>query len=98
MHKFSEISAMNIQVLSRASSKAHLRGNWRLRIISLIFSSLVAMIAALSYASPALAQSETCSGMALGQLSSLNGFLPFPSSNLWNTIFPVHRWIQIPTT
>jgi len=76
---------MNIQVLSRASSKAHLRGNWRLRIISLIFSSLVAMIAALSYASPALAQSETCSGMALGQLSSLNGFLPFPSSNLWNT-------------
>jgi hypothetical protein len=85
MHKFSEISAMNIQVLAHASSKAHLRGNWRLRLISLILSSFIAMTAALSYDSLALAQSGTCSGMALGQLSSLNGFVPFPSSNLWNT-------------
>ena len=76
---------MNNQVLAHASSKYHLRGNWRLRLISLAFSSVVAIIAAASYDSPALAQSGTCSGMALGQLSSLNGFVPFPSSNLWNT-------------
>ena len=27
----------------------------------------------------------TCGGMSLGQNASLNGFVPFPSSNLWNT-------------
>src|SRR5437899_9510107 len=31
------------------------------------------------------AQSGTCSRMSLGQGASLNGFVPFPSSNLWNT-------------
>jgi hypothetical protein len=31
-----------------------------------------------------LAQS-TCKGMTLGQLTSLNGFVPFPSDSLWNT-------------
>src|SRR2546425_13275296 len=30
-------------------------------------------------------QSGTCSGMSLGQGANLNGFVPFPSSNLWNT-------------
>ena len=33
---------------------------------------------------PALAQS-TCSGMTVGQLTSLNGFVPFPPDSLWNT-------------
>ena len=33
---------------------------------------------------PALAQG-TCSGMSLGKLASLNGFVPFPPDNLWNT-------------
>jgi len=28
---------------------------------------------------------QTCSGMSLGQGANLNGFVPFPSSNLWNT-------------
>jgi hypothetical protein len=28
--------------------------------------------------------SPTCSGMSLGQGGSLNGFVPFPSDNLWN--------------
>ncbi len=32
-----------------------------------------------------LAQSGTCSGMSLGQGASLNGFVPFPSTSLWNT-------------
>jgi hypothetical protein len=29
--------------------------------------------------------SPKCSGMVPGQLSSLNGFVPFPASNAWNT-------------
>jgi hypothetical protein len=32
-----------------------------------------------------VAQSGTCSGMSLGQGANLNGFVPFPASNLWNT-------------
>jgi len=31
------------------------------------------------------AQTGTCSGMSLGQGANLNGFVPFPSSNSWNT-------------
>jgi hypothetical protein len=31
------------------------------------------------------AQSGSCSGMSLGQGASLNGFVPFPATNLWNT-------------
>lgn len=31
------------------------------------------------------AQTGTCSGMTPGQLTSLNGYVPFPASNLWNT-------------
>ena len=27
----------------------------------------------------------TCRGMSLGKNANLNGFVPFPSSNLWNT-------------
>ncbi|HTQ55833.1 MAG TPA: hypothetical protein VMI94_15305 [Bryobacteraceae bacterium] len=33
----------------------------------------------------ALGQPGTCSGMSLGPLASLNGFVPFPASNPWNT-------------
>jgi len=31
------------------------------------------------------AQTGPCNGMTPGQLTSLNGFVPFPASNLWNT-------------
>jgi hypothetical protein len=31
------------------------------------------------------AQNGTCAGMTVGQLTSLNGFVPFPSNNAWNT-------------
>ena len=31
------------------------------------------------------AQAGTCGGMTPGQLTGLNGFVPFPASNLWNT-------------
>ena len=33
----------------------------------------------------AFSQSGTCAGMTVGQLTSLNGFVPFPASSLWNT-------------
>ena len=33
----------------------------------------------------AFSQAGTCSGMNLGQGANLNGFVPFPSSSLWNT-------------
>src|SRR5262245_31852683 len=31
------------------------------------------------------AQNGTCSGISVGQGANLNGFVPFPSSSLWNT-------------
>jgi hypothetical protein len=34
---------------------------------------------------PAGAQAGTCDGLSLGPEASLNGFIPFPSDNLWNT-------------
>jgi hypothetical protein len=43
-------------------------------------------LAVLALATASLhAQSGTCSGMTVGQLTSLNGFVPFPASSLWNT-------------
>src|SRR5438093_6057694 len=33
----------------------------------------------------AFSQAGTCSGMTVGQLTSLNGFVPFQSNSLWNT-------------
>jgi hypothetical protein len=88
VHKFAEISAMNDRLFAHDNAKNRARNNRRWRLISLIFGPLVALgtvIAGLPYDSLALAQSGSCSGMSLGQLSSLNGFVPFPSSNLWNT-------------
>src|SRR6185503_16948535 len=40
---------------------------------------------ALTIAGTGFAQSGTCSGMSVGQGSSLNSFVPFPASTLWNT-------------
>ena len=34
---------------------------------------------------PAHSQPGQCNGMTPGQLTSLNGFVPFPANNLWNT-------------
>jgi hypothetical protein len=34
---------------------------------------------------PVGAQSAACAGMTPGQLTSLNGFVPFPANNPWNT-------------
>ncbi len=41
------------------------------------------VVAALMFSIPALPQ--TCSGISVGQGASLNGFVPFLSSSLWNT-------------
>jgi hypothetical protein len=45
----------------------------------------VAVAVVLTFSVAALSQAGTCSGMTVGQLTSLNGFVPFPSDNLWNT-------------
>ncbi|HTM38397.1 MAG TPA: hypothetical protein VL156_16720 [Terriglobales bacterium] len=46
---------------------------------------LVVSILLLIIPGSALAQAGACSGMTVGQLTSLNGFVPFPSDSLWNT-------------
>ena len=48
-------------------------------------ATVLLVVLQISSQAPALAQSGTCSGMTLGQLKSLNGFVPFESSSLWNT-------------
>ena len=45
----------------------------------------VLAVLTLCISTAAFAQAGTCAGMSLGPLASLNGFVPFPSSNLWNT-------------
>jgi hypothetical protein len=45
----------------------------------------VAAICAAAAAAPLAAQNGTCAGMSLGAGASLNGFVPFPSTSLWNT-------------
>ena len=47
--------------------------------------TLVLAVLNLCVSAAAFAQAGTCSGMSLGPLASLNGFVPFPSNNLWNT-------------
>jgi hypothetical protein len=47
-------------------------------------TALVLIILQLSSGS-ALGQSGICAGMTPGQLTSSNGFVPFPSDSLWNT-------------
>src|ERR1051326_3751965 len=48
--------------------------------------SFLFVVTSIHFAEPMVyAQAGTCSGMTTGQLTSLNGFVPFPSNNLWNT-------------
>ena len=47
--------------------------------------TMVLAVLNLCVSAAAFAQAGTCSGMSLGPLASLNGFVPFPSNNLWNT-------------
>src|SRR6266496_4060034 len=56
---------------------------WDMKRILLWF--LVSAVVLLVWTGTVSAQSGTCPGMTVGQLTSLNGFVPFPSTNLWNT-------------
>ena len=46
---------------------------------------IAALVLTFGISGAAFAQAGTCSGMSLGPLAPLNGFVPFPASNLWNT-------------
>ena len=46
---------------------------------------VAAVTLVLACASSAFAQQPSCSSMTTGQLTSLNGFVPFPAASLWNT-------------
>ncbi len=48
--------------------------------LTLFTLALLILCSSLSFS-----QSGTCSGMSLGQGASLNGFVPFQSTSLWNT-------------
>jgi len=43
------------------------------------------LAALLSLCGNAFSQAGSCNGMTVGQLTSLNGFVPFQSTSLWNT-------------
>ena len=49
------------------------------KLIDLISFSLFAL------SSDSFAQSGTCAGMDIGPGADLNGFIPFPPDNAWNT-------------
>ncbi len=46
---------------------------------------LSAIALTLVISAAAFAQAGTCAGMSLGPLANLNGYVPFPSNNAWNT-------------
>jgi hypothetical protein len=48
-------------------------------------SAALTLATVLLLCSTAFSQAGTCSGMTVGQLTSLNGFVPFQSTSLWNT-------------
>src|SRR5215467_2198777 len=53
--------------------------------MKLIQSFTMTLAAMLALCGHAFSQAGSCSGMTLGQLTSLNGFVPFLSTSLWNT-------------
>ncbi len=65
------------------------RENWSFSdgiYVRYVLAAFLLFILQLSSSPAAFAQSAgTCAGMTVGQLTSLNGFVPFPSSSLWNT-------------
>jgi len=65
------------------------RGNWSFSdgiYVRYVLAAFLLFILQMSSSPAAFAQSAgTCAGMTVGQLASLNEFVPFPSSSLWNT-------------
>jgi hypothetical protein len=66
-------------------TKLSSRRNWSFSdgIVRYVLAAFLLFILQLSSSPTAFA--GTCAGMTVGQLTSLNGFAPFPSSSLWNT-------------
>src|SRR5881396_2348501 len=52
---------------------------------TLKLSFALTLIALFLRCGTAFSQAGTCAGMTVGQLTSLNGFVPFQSNSLWNT-------------
>src|SRR5436190_2503804 len=52
---------------------------------ALKLSFALTLIGSFLFCGTAFSQAGTCSGMTVGQLTSLNGFVPFQSTSLWNT-------------
>ncbi len=52
---------------------------------TLKLSFALTLVALFLFCETASSQAGTCSGMTVGQLTSLNGFVPFQSTSLWNT-------------
>ena len=47
--------------------------------------SILIGLSLLSFSSESFAQNGTCAGMDIGPGADLNGFIPFPADNAWNT-------------
>src|SRR5260370_17143940 len=54
-------------------------------IVKQLIAAVLLVALQISANTAALAQSGSCAGMTVGQLTSLNGFVPFDGSSLWNT-------------
>src|SRR5437773_2949345 len=52
---------------------------------ALKLSFALTLIGSFLFCGTSFSQAGTCSGMTVGQLTSLNGFVPFQSTSLWNT-------------
>src|SRR5712691_1189585 len=65
------------------------RGKWSFAggiSVRYVLAAFLLFILQLSSSPAAFAQSAgTCAGMTVGQLTSLNGFVPLQPSSLWNT-------------
>src|SRR5215471_16285690 len=66
-----------------AHGRWHAADSERMCMRKILHTAAFGIAITLIYSVSALGQ--TCSGMSLGQGANLNGFVPFPSSNLWNT-------------
>ncbi len=69
---------MGLESLSENDARSSPGGKMKVK-----FFLITAMV--LLFTGAAFAQSATCSGMSTGAGANLNGFVPFPASNLWNT-------------
>jgi len=69
---------MGLESLSENDARSSQGGKMKVK-----FFLVTAMV--LLFSGAAFAQSATCNGMSTGAGASLNGFVPFPVSNLWST-------------